>query len=117
MGYRRTALEQGARERVFCSSSNNKGLSMKSFACFFVSFLTLIFLWAAAPFPLNAGETEGDPDMEESGLVEFLWWNVVPSDRKFHRAAELPSDQKHLTGDPEEQDTFPMPWCLAFNWR
>ena len=60
-----------------------------------------MLLSAVTPPRSHADGEEIDPYTGPSGLVGYLWWNVVPSQRKFYDDLRLPPDERNLTGNPD----------------
>ena len=71
-------------------------------AYFLVVLIVLIILITAVPSRSDADGDKIDSEPGPSGLIEYLWWNIAPSHRKFHDDLQLPPGGKHLTGDPDQ---------------
>ena len=80
-------------------------MDFKRFIPTLTALIALMMLSVVKPPGSYAGGDEIDPYMGPSGLVDYLWWNIVPSHRKFKNDLNLPYGERHLTGDPDQYRT------------
>ena len=76
---------------------------MKRFRHFIPALLlVMVMLSVAIPSRSRAGGDEIGPYIGPSGFIEYMWWNVPPSHRKFYDDLWIPIEDRHLTGDPDQ---------------
>ena len=80
-------------------------MDLKRFILALMALMVLTILSMTTPSGSHAGGEEIDPYTGPSGLVEYLWWNIPPSHRKFKNDLNLPHGERHLTGDPDQYRT------------
>jgi porin len=80
-------------------------MDLKRFIPALMAFIALTMLSATKPPSSHADGEEIDPYTGPSGLLEYLWWDIVPSHRKFKNDLNLPRKERHLTGDPDQYRT------------